>query len=64
LNGRARVLATLTTGAARLMLAMVEVLATREGLGWAFCDTDSMAQTRPPGVPRLEFRRRVRRVTS
>lgn len=43
---------------------VVEALAAREGLGWAFCDTDSMAITRPPGMARLEFQRRVRRVTS
>src|SRR5207247_1350702 len=36
-------LATLITGAARLMLALVERLATDTGLTWAFCDTDSMA---------------------
>lgn len=36
-------LATLITGAARLMLACAERLAKDEGLEWAFCDTDSMA---------------------
>lgn len=36
-------LATLITGAARLMLAIAETLAKDNGLDWAFCDTDSMA---------------------
>src|SRR5262249_9111924 len=36
-------LATLITGAARLMLAICERLASDRGLEWAFCDTDSMA---------------------
>ncbi len=36
-------LATLITGAARLMLALTERLAFEHGLNWAFCDTDSMA---------------------
>jgi DNA polymerase elongation subunit (family B) len=36
-------LATLITGAARLMLAVTERLAFEHGLNWAFCDTDSMA---------------------
>jgi hypothetical protein len=40
-------LATLTTGGARLMLAIAETLASREGLDWAFCDTDSMALAKP-----------------
>ena len=40
-------LATLTTGAARLMLALAETLAEDEGLSWAFCDTDSHG----PGLP-------------
>jgi len=33
-------LATLITGAARLMLALTERLAFEHGLNWAFCDTD------------------------
>jgi hypothetical protein len=36
-------LATLITGAARLMLGIVERLCAEKGLDWAFCDTDSMA---------------------
>jgi hypothetical protein len=55
-------LATLTTGAARLMLGIAEALAQREGLTWAFCDTDSMAIARPSGMPEEEFRKRAERV--
>jgi hypothetical protein len=40
-------LATLITGAARLMLAISERLLTDRGLEWAFCDTDSMAIAKP-----------------
>jgi hypothetical protein len=36
-------LATCVTGAARLMLALVERCVTDLGGSWAFCDTDSMA---------------------
>ncbi len=55
-------LATLTTGAARLMLGVVEALAEQEGLGWAFCDTDSMALACPQGMPEEEFYKRTKRV--
>jgi DNA-binding phage protein len=54
--------ATLTTGAARLMLAITETMARAEGLAWAFCDTDSMALAKPEGMPEREFFERVRRV--
>lgn len=37
------VIATLITGAARLILAMVELSSIKEGTTYAFCDTDSMA---------------------
>ncbi len=40
-------LATLITGAARLMLAMAERLVCDAGLDWAICDTDSKAIARP-----------------
>ena len=40
-------LATLITGAARLMLAIAESLCLAKGLDWAFCDTDSMAIAKP-----------------
>lgn len=40
-------LASVTTGAARLMLAIAERLILNAGLDWAFCDTDSMAIANP-----------------
>jgi hypothetical protein len=40
-------LATLITGAARLMLTLAQLLAHRHGIDWAFCDTDSLALMRP-----------------
>jgi hypothetical protein len=48
-------LASLITGAARLMLAIAETLATQAGLDWAFCDTDSMAIAKPEGMDRAAF---------
>ena len=48
-------LATLITGAARLMLAISETLAKRSGLDWAFCDTDSMALAKPDAMTDAEF---------
>ena len=55
-------LATLTTAAARLMLATAESLAEDEGLSWTFCDTDSMALARPTGMAEEEFLARAGRV--
>ncbi len=55
-------LATLITGAARLMLSIAERLARDEGMGWAFCDTDSMALARPDGMIEEDFLRRAERV--
>lgn len=55
-------LATLTTGAARLMLAIAEALAAREGITWAFCDTDSMALACPDGMEDADFVKRAQRV--
>ena len=52
-------LATLITGAARLMLAITECLALDAGLDWAFCDTDSMAFAMPAGMDADVFRERV-----
>ena len=57
-------LATLITGAARLMLALAERRAADEGLDWVFCDTDSLAIARPDGMPDNEFVERARRVCS
>jgi hypothetical protein len=53
-------LATLITGAARLMLALTERLAFEHGLNWAFCDTDSMAFANTENLPFDEFAGRVR----
>jgi hypothetical protein len=55
-------LGTLITGAARLMLALSERVAKDQGLGWAFCDTDSLAIARPEGMVRAQFRKRAARV--
>jgi hypothetical protein len=43
-------LATLITGAARLMLAIAERLVMDHGLEWSFCDTDSMAIAKPESM--------------
>ena len=51
-------LATLITGAARLMLAIAERLIVDQGLEWSFCDTDSMAIAKPDDMPPDEFARR------
>jgi hypothetical protein len=48
-------LATLITGAARLMLPMTERLLLDAGLDWAFCDTDSMAVAKPMGMGQETF---------
>jgi hypothetical protein len=55
-------LATLITGAARLMLALTERLAFEHGLNWAFCDTDSMAFANTNELPFDEFIGRVQGV--
>jgi hypothetical protein len=52
-------LGSLITGAARLMLAITESLIERQGLEWAFCDTDSMAIAKPAELGCDEFRSRV-----
>ncbi len=52
-------LATLITGAARLMLAIAERLAEDSGIGWAFCDTDSMALAKPDGMSQADFLERA-----
>jgi len=57
-------LATLITGAARLMLAITERLVSDHGLQWAFCDTDSMAIARPVGMDADEFADRVAAIVS
>jgi hypothetical protein len=55
-------LATLITGAARLMLALSERLAFHQGLNWAFCDTDSMAFANAGNLPFAEFAGQVKSI--
>jgi len=55
-------LATLITGAARLMLTLAELLAAREGIDWLFCDTDSLAFARPDDMARADFHAPIERV--
>lgn len=55
-------LATLITGAARMMLALAEHRATVEGLDWVFCDTDSLALAKPEGMGGDEFDAAAQRV--
>ena len=57
-------LGTLITSAARLMLALAERGVADEGLGWVFCDTDSISIAQPEGMPTPEFLARVERVRS
>lgn len=54
--------ATLITGAARLMLALCECRVLDAGLDWAFCDTDSMAIAKPEGMEDADFLRRATEV--
>jgi transcriptional regulator with XRE-family HTH domain len=57
-------LATLITGAARLMLTTAERLVADHGLDWAFCDTDSIAIAKPETMEGPDFLQRVDRVAS
>ena len=57
-------LATLITGAARLMLAIAERLVLDAGLDWAFCDTDSMAIAKPDGMDHAAFVKECRNVAA
>ena len=56
-------LATLITGAARLMLALAECQATKSGVSWAFCDTDSMGLARPVEMLDTEFLKHAQAVS-
>jgi len=47
----------------RLLLAIVEKLATDRGLSWAFADTDSMSFARPDSMPRYTFMCAVDEIT-
>ncbi|WP_439619815.1 hypothetical protein [Hyphomonas sp.] len=55
-------LATLITGAARLMLALSERLAADQGMDWTFCDTDSIAMAKPEGKSDDAFNARCQAV--
>lgn len=56
-------LATLITGAARLMLALAEWKALESGLNWVFCDTDGIAFAKPEAMSRADFIERVQQVS-
>jgi hypothetical protein len=49
----------LITGGARLMLALAENRALDEGLSWVFCDTDSLAISKPETLDHATFLRRA-----
>lgn len=53
------IIATLITGAARLMVALAEDRVLKAGLDWAFCDTDSMAIAKPDGMDDASFEERA-----
>ena len=55
-------LATLITGAARLMLALAEHQVIEQGLDWVFCDTDSLAIGNTRDLPHDEFVAKALRV--
>lgn len=57
-------LATLITGAARLMLTIAERLATDAELDWSFCDTDSMAFAKPNNMDGNDFTARVQTIAA
>jgi DNA polymerase elongation subunit (family B) len=57
-------LATLITGAARLMMAITEALIREEKLDWAFCDTDGIAIASPPEQSEEGFEGRVEKIRS
>jgi hypothetical protein len=55
-------LATLVTGAARLMLALAEHQVIEQKLDWAFCDTDSIAIANTNNLPLAEFKSKALQV--
>lgn len=55
-------LATLITGAARLMLAIAERLVADSGLEWSFCDTDSIAIAKPDEMECEQFAAKVNEI--
>ncbi len=52
-------LATLITGAARLMLVLSERVAADQGLDWIFCDTDGIAFAKPDEMSSSAFQDRI-----
>ena len=48
-------LGVLITGAARLMLALAEIITLKNKLEWVFCDTDSLAIAKPKELNRELF---------
>ncbi len=48
-------LGVLITGAARLMLALAEIITIKNNLEWVFCDTDSLAIAKPKEINRNIF---------
>jgi hypothetical protein len=57
-------LATVITGAARLMLAIAERLVCDSELEWSFCDTDSIAIARPVQMDLGEFEKRTAEIVN
>ena len=55
-------MAVMITSAARLMLALAERVASDQGLGYAFCDTDSLAMAKPDQMAQAEFISRAQNV--
>ena len=55
-------LASLITGAARLMLGLAEHRAQTAGIDWAYCDTDSMAFTKRGGMDWDDFTAKAKSV--
>jgi hypothetical protein len=55
-------LATLVTGAARLMLALAEHQVIKQKLDWAFCDTDSIAIANTSKLPPDVFKAKALQV--
>ncbi|MEL6568704.1 MAG: hypothetical protein AAFQ22_09820 [Pseudomonadota bacterium] len=55
-------LATLITGAARLMLTLAECKAHQAGLDWVFCDTDGIAFAKPADMSRNDFINEVKQL--
>ena len=55
-------LATLITGAARLMLAIAERQVSDSGLEWSFCDTDSIAIAKPDTIDGAAFAAKVENI--